>query len=406
MNAEMKKHIHYLKTNSRNWIGACLPKFKMNAKEVLSQTPLSAKELKDLPWHQRHDYLSSLTLEVQERRWYEAAGVNAEDAHFTVIVPIHNEEISLPSFLGTLLLSDIPSSVDMNIVFITNACHDASIEVIDNFFGKHLSDLKKETFSLKFKDPDVNLNYKMGRLGNIAFLHVDTRTPGKANALGIGNSIARASNHLIAVSIDANNYVEPDTIRAMFARAHKAFQSKPGVNDTVLLYGKIQRESTKASHRPIVEDTHEIAGWIMAWNTEWVHSIGGPPAVAVEDYAMKVLAKAHNFKIERVDEARIWGYDDSNLKSMFERRVRYIRGKLQLLKFVEYDPVVLQIVEQEGHYMKNLFGRLQYLFGKIKKRPLNLPKYIASFLCWEYVLIIAKRDYHRNPTNQSWEKIV
>ncbi len=415
MNIEIRKPIHYLKTNPKNWIGASLPKFKTSAQEVISQTPLSVKELMGMPWSQRHDYLNSYALKRQESRWEDEVGIKPEDSHFTLIVPIYNEEYSLPSFLRTLLLSDIPPSVNVKIVFVTNACNDSSNALIDDFLSI-LGKIENELFSGYSKDQRLNIDCKTIRLNSLTFMHVDTRTPGKANALGIGNSIARGSGHTIAMSVDANNYLEPDAIRVMFAHAHQAFRGKPGANDTVLLYGAIRRE-IRALHlvnvmmkenktQYLMENRDgKVDGWFMAWNTEWIYSIGGPPEVALEDYAMGVLARAHNYKIERVEGAHIWGYEVNNLKDLLDTRARYVRGKFQLLDLVDHDSLILKIIEREEYCMKNLLGRLKYLLHKIKERPLKFPRYAAAFLLWEYTLIIGKRDYHQNPTNQSWKKI-
>ena len=415
MGVESRKPIHYLKTNPKCWIGASLPTFKICAQEVISQTPLTIKELKGMPWSQRHEYLNSYALKRQEKRWEDAVGIKPQDSHFTLIVPIYNEENSLPSFLRTLLLSDIPSSVNVKIVFVTNACNDSSISLINDFFSI-LGKTECKSLDEKFKDQSLNMNYKTIKLHCITFMHLDTRTPGKANALGIGNTIACESGHAIAMCVDANNYLEPDAIRVMFAHAHKAFRGKPRTNDTVLLYGAIRKElraphlmhvmmrGNKTQH--FMEDRRgNVDGWFMAWNTEWIYSIGGPPEVAIEDYAMGVLARVHNYQIERVEGAHIWGYEVNNLKNLLGMRASYIRGTLQILDLVDHDPLVLQFIGKEGYYMINLLGRLKYLLHKIKERPQNLPRYVAAFLLWEYALRVGKRDYHQNPTNQSWKKI-
>src|SRR5438105_269381 len=119
MCVENRKPIHFLKMNPRAWMDASLPKFKATVREVAAQTPLTKKELQEMPWSQRHDHLNSYAFKRQERRWEDEVGIKPEDSYFTLIVPIHNEESSLPSFLKTLMLSDIPSSVNLNIVFIT-----------------------------------------------------------------------------------------------------------------------------------------------------------------------------------------------------------------------------------------------------------------------------------------------
>src|SRR5215469_2099572 len=171
----MRKPVHYLKTNPKGWIRASLPTFKASVKEVISQTPVTMKELKDIAWSQRHDYLHFYTLKVQQRRWEEEVGIKPEDSHFTLIVPIYNEEKSLPSFLRTLLLSDIPSSVHANIVFITNVCNDSSSALIDEFLST-VGFIKIEVFNVGFTDKNVNPYYKSINLGSISFMHIDTGT--------------------------------------------------------------------------------------------------------------------------------------------------------------------------------------------------------------------------------------
>src|SRR6266566_10021908 len=97
-----RKLLHFLRANPKSWIGASLPKFKATAEEVIAQTSLTKKELRDMPWLQRCDYLHRYALEWQERRWEATVGIRPEASHFTLIVPIYNEANSLPSFLSTL----------------------------------------------------------------------------------------------------------------------------------------------------------------------------------------------------------------------------------------------------------------------------------------------------------------
>src|SRR5437763_15054539 len=122
MGVESRKPIHYLKTNPKCWIGASLPTFKICAQEVISQTPLTIKELKGMPWSERHEYLNSYALKRQEKRWEDAVGIKPQDSHFTLLLPIDNQENSLPSLLSSLLHPDSPGWVDVTIAFLPTAC--------------------------------------------------------------------------------------------------------------------------------------------------------------------------------------------------------------------------------------------------------------------------------------------
>ena len=408
--------IHFLKTNPRGWIRASLAKFKASAQEVMMQLPLTQEELQAMSWSQRHALLEDYALKSQQKKWEEEVGIKPEDSRFTLIVPIHNEANSLPSFLNTLMLSDIPSAVNMNVIFIANACTDSSQVYIDEFLAS-LGQIENKLLTGEFNDQGLNRNYKAIKRSNISFMHVDTQTPGKANALGIGNSIARESGHIVAISVDANNYLEPDAIRVMFSHANNSFHDKLTANDIVLLTCTQQEESkaSKLKHllsragrmqQHLLESkSGEVDGCLMAWNTQWMESIGGPPAVALEDYAMGVIARVNNYRFEQIKEANIWSYTTNGLKGLLETRTRFVRGVLQLLDLVHHDPSVLQIVEKEAYYIQTLPFRLKYLLYKAKKSPENLPRYIATFLLWEYALRRGRRDYRRNPNDHSWKKI-
>jgi len=416
MSIEKSLPIHLLEKNPGGWKRACLPKYKATAQNVLAQTPLTKRELQDLPWSQRHDYLNFYALKQQERRWEDEVGVKPEESHFTLIVPIYNEEKSLPSFLRTLMLLDIPPSVNLKVLFITNACSDSSNEIVDRFLVS-LGKIECKRLDGEFKDRNLNKNYKEIKRNSIKFMHLDTCTRGKANALGIANDIARGSGHTIAISVDANNYLEPDSIRVMFTHAHNAFQGKPDTNDIVLLSGRIHNEMKASAYKNLlnkvrrmqqhlVDDSSDLVrGLFMAWDTEWMYSIGGPPQVAIEDYAMGVLARVKDYKVEQVKDANIWIYGVNDIKGLLNARARLVRGKLQILDLVNHDPAVLKIINKEAYYMKDLPGRLRHFLHKTKENPRNLPRYIATFILWEYAVNKGTREYKHDPTNQSWEKI-
>jgi len=413
---DKSKPVHFLRTNPRNWTRASLPKFKALSQQVIVQTPLKFEQLKDKSWSQRHNYLNFYACQEQERRWEEKVGIRPEDCSFSLIIPIHNEELSLSSFLSTLMLADIPWSVNLNIIFITNACDDASNTIIDEFFS-HLGEVEVKQLKGNFQDLLLNTWYSTTKVGGITFMHLDTRTAGKANALNIGNCIARESGHIIAMNIDANDYIEPDAILVLFCYAHKAFHSNPGVNDIVLLsgMGQLVRRASKLKklmdkgrkmQLHLIEDTNcYVLGCLMTWNTDWLFSHGGPLGIALEDYSLGVLARANSFKAERVKDASIWSYGANDFKSLLETRARYVRGMIQLLESLHYDPSAVRIVEQDSFYMRNWSARLQHLLQTLIKHPQYLLNYIATFLLWEYALAKGKWDFKRNPTNQTWRKI-
>jgi cellulose synthase/poly-beta-1,6-N-acetylglucosamine synthase-like glycosyltransferase len=413
---ENEKPIYFLRTNPYGWKRVSLAKLKETASQVLSEKSLDREKIITMSWSERDEYLSAFVLQRQERCWEQETGVKPEDTHFTLIVPIHNEENSLSSFLGTFMLSDIPSAVNMQVVFVTNACNDASIDILLNFLSG-LGSIEKRDVIGDFADPNIHPSCDIVEKGHMTFIHVDTSTAGKANALGIGNVLADRSGHIITMSLDANNFVEPDAIRTLFTYAHRAFRREPEPNDTVL-FGSVGVGVAKTSRvRRLINkfafvDQHlvdgeagRINGWMMAWNTLWMVSIGGPPGVALEDYALGVLARVQKFKFHEPEGVNVWGYVVNDFKGLLDTRARHVRGKKQICDYFNYDPYVMNIIESESFYMKRFTFRVKYLLDRLKKNPLNLPRYTATFLIWEYAIWKGMKEYKRNPKNQSWEKV-
>ncbi|QBD83247.1 glycosyltransferase family 2 protein [Ktedonosporobacter rubrisoli] len=411
-----KVPIYCLRTNPKNWLRASLLKFKLTAREILEQASLPVESLKHMPWSERYSYLHSIALRNQANRWENTTGIAPADSGFSLIIPVHNEEHSLPSFLSTLLLADLPSAAHINIIFIANACNDASGQILDNFlFG--LGKIEMRLLQDNFHDQLLNPSYKAVSLDNVTFMHLDTQTPGKGHALRTGNSLARSSGHSIAMCIDANDYIEPDAIRLMFGAAIHTFRNPLAVGDAVILSGmgyserrvswlKRAIDMIESKRQHLVNDTSGyILGCLMAWNTEWLHSIGNPLGIALEDYAMGVLARAHGYRIGQVKEAIIWSYGVNTFTDLLETRSRYVRGMLQLLYAANYAPSTQKIVEQDSFFMRNLRARLHHLLQCSRMHPLNFPKYLATFFLWEYALVRGKRDFRRNPTNPTWKKI-
>jgi len=389
------KKISYVITKApREWLRACLPKHLAFLKAV--------KDGGAGP-------LTSLDRE-QAERWEKHTGAKPEDAHFTVIVPVHNEEMFLPSFLGSILVADLPSSSDVHIIFITNACSDKSGEIIDGFLMT-IGEGKVTGLPENTSDSSVKRTAVTSRMGNITFSHVDTPTPGKANALNIGNTLALEHHHHIALSIDANNFIEPDVFRHMFAKAYHAY-SDP-TNTTVVISGVMKNVTTRTKLRVIFNRGRAIHngarnnetfvnGWCMGWDTHWLQEIGGMPQFAVEDFAVGVYARYDGKKTACVPEANIWGYNPNNILDLIEQRARKIRGAYQILGL---HPNLRNAIESDIYVLQRPVSKIRTLKRRIQSNPLAFPFHLADLAIWELAKQKGKHDYYKDPTNQSWKPI-
>ena len=74
---------------------------------------------------------SPSTVNARAIRWEQITGVKPQNSAFTLIIPIHNEQRFLPSFLEAMKSVNIPPSA--RVVFVTNACSDKSVGIVNSF---------------------------------------------------------------------------------------------------------------------------------------------------------------------------------------------------------------------------------------------------------------------------------
>lgn len=399
MNVERKQLgqlTYFAREAPKGWIKATLPFHRQMLRERRESS------LVDLQQHLKAE---------QRQRWIDDTGVTPEESHFTIVMPIHNEEKSLSSALASFMLSDIPADTAATVVLITNGCIDNSNKLVEEFLA-NIGETQSTKLDSVECDPAMNTESQFVMSGNITFMHVDTATQGKANALNIGNTLALRKKHRIVLSLDANSYIEPQVPRKMFASAQRAIIDDQ--NNTVLFNAQSIADRRKSKLKKILErgkgmqrDTiqrkeAEVSGWCMAWDAKWIDDIGGIPQVAVEDYALGVKARFEGLGIELVPEAKVWGYTVNNVRDLVNIRSRVARGKMQIMHI---NPSVKDIVQSDSAYTRSFTGRAAALIDWIKHSPHKAPFYIGNYLLWEIALAKARRDYQNNPDNQSWDPI-
>lgn len=325
----------------------------------------------------------------QIQRWADKTGEHPATSSFTVIVPIHNEEHALPGFLTTLRLSDVPNIVKMQVVFVTNACTDNSSLIIQSF--------------LKAMDESKDS-------ARIEYVHLDIPTPGKANALTIGNKMAVEEGNKVAICVDSDVLLEPDAIRNLYARASQSIDKEP--DGTVLVNGVPKHVARPSKIRsfwrkirpPVEEEFYGLGpaqGMCMAWSTQWITELGGIPPVANEDYAMSVVARLQGYKIGYALDAHVWQYTASTPRDILETTARMTRCVMQIRSLY---PGAEAVLRQDHNFPSMTEMWFRYL-GYSKKRPFGFPIFVLRALLDEAGIIKGKIDFKKNPTNQSWVRI-
>lgn len=342
---------------------------------------------------------------AQEELWQKTTGVSVKDSHFTLIIPIHNEERCLPSVLGALMVSNIPAGVDLNVVLVTNGCTDKSPAIVSTFLNT-----MGETRQVNvpgYDDVDSVLA-RQASVDAINFTHVDTPKRGKSIALAIGLAFAEASQHEIVMSMDANNWPEPNTILAMFKAAYENFVRHPGRVGVLSARGQAAfRPSTLthllsrakanldgASQHP----SHTVDGWLMAW----IPRLAKPfPKVICDDYALSALARKDGKTVDKVD-AGIWGYEPNTISDRFRQYKRAVRALLQLQQYFQ-DPVMQRMIQEDWYIMRPMSQKIIEHVNAIGANVFSLPYRVAMFILWELALQLGTIEYRKNPNDLGWE---
>ncbi|MBE0683504.1 MAG: glycosyltransferase family 2 protein [Anaerolineales bacterium] len=343
----------------------------------------------------------------QRKNWVKLTNVKPANSHFSIIVPVHNEERTLPSFLGALFASELPSDADIQVVFVLNATTDRSSEIIRNRLG-FINHPEEVILSESTCDPRrANVGYRFHQ-DRIRFLVIETPSAGKANALNLGNEIARREAHEVAINIDANNWVEPDSIALMYGKAKQTILDVP-LSNVVLVnareYCPTRNTQIKVSVK-IKTQKAEVSGCMFAWSTKWINENNGFPQHAIEDYGAGLLALSQKKRIVESD-ANIWVYSASNSFDENRQVIRFIYGAMQLARRFEKDAIALQILREDFPHLRPLRSRLEYyLFRRGKKRHfMDILRGVIRWMFNEILIYNARRKFRKDPDGQTWDPI-
>lgn len=243
---------------------------------------------------------------------------------------------------------------------------------------------------------------------NIRFLVVETPTAGKANALNLGNEIARQRFHAIAINIDANNWVEPDSIALMFRKAKQSFVDSADSTAVIINASEYcqPRNTQMQVSVKIKTQKAEVSGCMFAWSTQWIHENNGFIQQAIEDYGMGLLALSQRKQILE-SEASIWVYTAGTPSDENRELVRFLYGAMQLTRRFENDPIAMQILLDDFPHLRPLRGRMEvFLSSRLKaNQPLLIARGILKWLFNEFLIFKARKMLRKNPDGQTWEPI-
>lgn len=380
------------------WLRASLPKIQSATRSV---SELDAKSEGNAA------SLTEARSEYHKRRWLELTGTEPSETHFSVIIPVHNEQRSLPSFLGALFVSELPSSADIQIIFVINASSDQSAALIKKRLACIHSPVETKLPLSMFDANRLDMAFEVCQ-ANIRFLVVETPTAGKANALNLGNEIARQRDHAIAINIDANNWVEPDSIALMFRKAKQGFVDSADLSAVIINASEYCQPRNTQMQVSVKVKTQkaEVSGCMFAWSTKWIHENNGFIQQAIEDYGMGLLALSQRKQILE-SEASIWVYTAGTPSDENKELVRFLYGAMQLARRFENDSIAMKILHEDFPHLRPLSSRMEFFLSRRLKanQPFTVARGILRWLFNEYLIFIARKKLRQNPDGQTWEPI-
>ncbi len=379
------------------WLRASLPKMERASREIrgLARNMGGAGSLKKA----REEYLL--------RRWRDVTGEEARDSRFSIIVPVHNEERSLPSFLGAMLASEIPPHADVLVAFILNASTDRGRAIIQARLA-HINQPAMVKLPASAFDPNRSDSAFQVRCDGLRFMVVETSTPGKANALNLGNELALSESHILAINVDANNWVEPDSIAFLYGRAKQELMDASGSGAVIVNareYCPTRNDQSDVLAKGRIQRA-EVSGCLFAWSTHWIGGNNGFPQYAIEDYGTGLLALLQGKRIVE-SEAGIWVFTPSNPSDENRQAIRFIYGAMQLARQFHGDPAAMEVLLDDFHYLRPASERFMFYYRR-KRKAGRRAAFIRAVFRWmldEILIIRAHQMFRRDPEGQTWEPI-
>jgi hypothetical protein len=385
--------IHLLTRNPRGWKNAA-----------------TEWSMRKLPLFSTPEQNSATITREQNDRWKKIVGREPADSSFTAVIPISNERRHLPSVLATFMLADIPPTVQVNCLLVTNNCTDqgATINVIEDFMASVGNPVRErvDSFDLPFSDPGLEIGFSKvrARHSNTSFFHFDTETSGKINCLEIGSTLALNYKHGIVVCLDANKFPEIDALPKLVGGAYKQLIDTNNPGDVITGIYRGEDADIEENHNLLPTNIPPanlyVKGGIMAWAPQTLVRNGQRTLVSmVDDSALELFVTKRGGNVTVIEDAVNWRYNPESVDSRINHLIRYRISALQLLN---QRPELEDLVKEKIFFMKPWGEMKEILTNWANNQELNaeLPFILETY---QYIINESKRLYDEDPTQLGWD---
>ncbi len=228
----------------------------------------------------------------------------------TVIIPAYNEAQVIDDAIQALLGLDYPS---YEVVVVDDGSTDATVEVARRWEGQH---------------------------GHVSVRVLSKGNGGKATALNAG--IAQA-NHRFLLCMDADSWIEPQTLRAMMPHFSDTSVGAVAGNVKVInrdhLLTRLQAlEYIEGLNMPrraqgFIGAVNIVPGPVGVFRLEAIEEVGGYDTdTFAEDADLTLKLITAGWKIVYEDNAITWTQGPANVLDLIQQRYRWTRGILQAIR--------------------------------------------------------------------------
>lgn len=229
----------------------------------------------------------------------------------TIVIPQRNEERSIETAFGSMMLSDIPPEIDTQFVIVSNDCSDKSPEIVNSLMSRVGKIAYADSNTLfrrangemvrQFDDQGVYKNIAQVEMPGRKIAHLVTSTPGKANAVNIGARTALARGDRVLISTDADCTLSPTALTELYIGAARRFgkNSVLASSDVNLYFDSTSftRLLGKANTIQLAHSNRQpltCSGALFAVSPQWLVEEGGVPNTHNCDRSLAILALLHN----------------------------------------------------------------------------------------------------------------
>jgi hypothetical protein len=348
--------------------------------------------------------------------WEDLTKRSCQESAFTVVIPICNEHSCIESMLECLFSSFVPSSVDLRIVFVTNGTSDGSDQIIDRFLSE-----MAEAPPLRQTIPSAVAIPTKGdllhfQIGNHHAYRLSLACTGKIFALQAGSQLAKTFGHRGVLCLDADSWVQPDSLAKMYAGMVKANVENP--EGTPIVFGdlvSVLRREPHSHFNSFLWKTQNDgfapanrrpgSGTIVAWNIDWL--LTKIPPSAVEDISFKLLC-AMEGKEPALCDAKSWNYRSGTFKDQVRASSRAVFGCLQVLANFEGQPeynAIARKLYQIKPLAKPKKEHWKDFLASIRKEPKKCIHHALRFAALFYIRLRGEHMFRKTPTFVGWERL-